>query len=448
MPAPESLRDDLARRLATAQSEWRAPSVVASVFRDGETVWEGAVGLADVESSAAATVEHAYRIGSITKTFTAVTIMQLRDEGRIDLDAPIRRYLDAYPDGPTVRQALAHLSGLQREPPGEIWETMRVPTREELVRGLAEAEQVLEPGREWHYSNLAFAALGEVVARVVGSGSFERTLRERVLRPLRLDRTRMEPGGARATPYFVDPYADRVYLEPDPEVPESTGAAGWLWSTVGDLGLWADFLAAGEEDVLARASLDEMASVHTMVDRERWTVGWGLGLELFRRGDRVLVGHGGAMPGFLAAVCVQRAERTGAAVLANTSAGAHPETLALDLACTALDALQRTPAQWAPSSVPAEVEPLLGTWWTEGDRIELSFRGGRLRLELIGAPEGRNISYLEPEGTDAWRIAEGRERGELVRAVRDDKGRVVKLYVATYPATRHPSTFGEAPRAS
>lgn len=446
MAAPDSLCDELARRLATAQAEWRAPSVVASVFRDGEALWEGAVGLADVESSAAATVEHAYRIGSITKTFTAVTIMQLRDEGRIDLDAPVRRYLDAFPDGPTVRQALAHLSGLQREPPGEIWETMEVPTRDELVVGLAEAEQVLAPGREWHYSNLAFAVLGEVVARL--GGSYERTLQEHVLGPLRLDRTRMQPEGSRATPYFVDPYADRVHLEPELEVTESTGAAGWLWSTVGDLARWADFLAVGADGVLARASLDEMASVHAMVDRDRWTVGWGLGLELFRRGDRVLVGHGGAMPGFLAAVCVHRGERTGAAVLANTSAAAQPDTLALDLACAALDALQRTPAPWVPGHVLAEIEPLLGSWWTEGERIELSFRGGRLRLELIGAPEGRNLSYLEPEGTDTWRIAEGRERGELVRAVRDEDGRVPKLYVATYPATRHPSTFGEAPRVS
>jgi CubicO group peptidase (beta-lactamase class C family) len=416
------------------------------VFRDGETLWEGAVGLADVESSAAATVEHAYRIGSITKTFTAVTIMQLRDEGRVDLDAPVRRYLDAFPDGPTVRQALAHLSGLQREPPGEIWETMRVPTREELVAGLADAEQVLEPGHTWHYSNLAFAALGEVVARV--GGSFERTLYERVLAPLRLDRTRMQPENARATPYFVDPYADRVHVEPELEVTESTGAAGWLWSTVGDLARGADFLAVGDDEVLARASLDEMAGVQTMVDPARWTVAWGLGLELFRRGDRVLVGHGGAMPGFLAAVCVHRAERTGAAVLANTSAAAQPETLALDLACAALDALPRTPVPWAPGPVPAEAEPLLGLWWTEGERIELSFRAGRLRLELIGAPEGRHLSYLEPQGADVWRIVEGRERGELVRAVRDDEGSVVKLYVATYPATRHPSTFGEAPRVS
>jgi hypothetical protein len=72
----------------------------------------------------------------------------------------------------------------------------------------------------------------------------------------------------------------------------------------------------------------------------------------------------------------------------------------------------------------------------------LSFRGGRFRAELPGGPPGRNISWLEPAGSDRWRVVEGRERGELVRAVRDDDGAVTKLYFATYPLTRAPSTFG------
>ena len=444
MSAPDQLRDELEHRLATAQAEWRAPSVVGAVFSGGEMLWQQAVGLADVESGEEATVEHAYRIGSITKTFTAVAIMQLRDEGHLELDAPIRAHLPEFPAGATVRHALSHLAGIQREPPGEIWETMRVPTRDELIAGLAEAEQVLAPGALWHYSNLAFASLGEVVARA--GTSYEGTLRERILDPLGLSRTRLRPAGARATPYFVDPYADRVRIEPDPEATESTAAAGWLWSTVGDLARWADFLCTGADGVLARTTLDEMARVQTVVDQERWTLAWGLGLELYRRGDRVLAGHGGAMPGFLATVCVDRSSRTGAAVLTNTAAGAAPETLALDLGCAALDALPHAASLWKPGEVPATVEPLLGLWWTEGARLVISYRGGRLQAELVDGPEGRRMSYLEPDGDDRWRVVEGRERGELLRAVRDEHGSVTKLYFATYPMTRHPSTFGEEAR--
>jgi CubicO group peptidase (beta-lactamase class C family) len=369
--------------------------------------------------------------------------MQLRDAGALELDAEVASYLPEFPGGPTVRQALSHLSGIQREPPGDIWETMETPSREQLVAGLADAEQVLTPGELWHYSNLAFASLGEVVARL--TGSYERTLQERILDPLALQRTAFRPDAPRAVPYFVDPYADRVRIEPDPEPTESTGASGWLWSTAGDLARWADFLCTGSEQVLARTALDEMARVQTMVDRERWTVGWGLGLELCRRGDRVLVGHGGAMPGFLAGVFVERQARVGAVVLANTAAGFDPETLALDLACAALDALPQAPTGWSPGLVPADVEPLLGLWWTEGDRLVLTYRAGRVQAELVDGPAGRNISYLEPDGVDRWRVVSGREQGELVRVVRDDTGAIVKLSFATYPVTRHPSTFGEPP---
>jgi hypothetical protein len=72
----------------------------------------------------------------------------------------------------------------------------------------------------------------------------------------------------------------------------------------------------------------------------------------------------------------------------------------------------------------------------------LSLRGGRFQAELLGGPPGRNISTFEPDGVDRWRVVKGRERGELLRAVRDDAGAVTKLYFATYPLTRAPSTFG------
>ena len=95
-----SVASELHRILATAQAERRMPSVSASVFRDGEIVWEGVLGVADVASSRAATANDVYRIGSITKTFTAVLVMQLVDAGRIELDAPLRTYLPEAPVGP------------------------------------------------------------------------------------------------------------------------------------------------------------------------------------------------------------------------------------------------------------------------------------------------------------------------------------------------------------
>jgi len=147
----QRLHSELDLLLATAQVDQRMPSVSACVFRDGEILWERVLGVADVPTSRPATADDVYRIGSITKTFTAVLVMQLVDAERLELDAPLRTYLPEAPVGPTIRMALSHLTGLQREPPGEIWESMEPPSREELIAGLEDAELVLRPAEQWHY---------------------------------------------------------------------------------------------------------------------------------------------------------------------------------------------------------------------------------------------------------------------------------------------------------
>jgi CubicO group peptidase (beta-lactamase class C family) len=438
--APELLGEELSRKLATAQAEQRMPSVSAVVFRNEEIVWREARGLADVEAGRAATYDTQYRIGSITKTFTAVGVLRLRDDGALSLDDPLTRFLPDSAHGPTIGRMLAHASGLQREPPGEIWESLQAPGREELLAGLAQAEQVLEPGAAWHYSNLAYALLGEVVARAHG-GSWEEALQERILDPLGLDRTTPDAAEPAARGYFVEPYSDAVRLQPALDL-GGAGALGKLWSTTGDLARWGAFLTRGDDRVLAASTLDEMAQVRAMVDHERWALAWGTGLALTRSGDHLFVGHGGAMPGFLAGLVVNRKTGIGAAVLTNSGAGPAPEKLALGLALAAIEALPKAPDAWAPGDVvPAAIEPLLGPWWTEGHELVLSWRGGRLEARLVDGAPGRDVSRFEPEGEDSFRVVEGRERGELLRVVRDADGVIEKLYFATYPVRREPSAF-------
>src|SRR5262245_7612751 len=97
------------------------PSVVAALVRDGEVVWSDAVGLADLETERAAPPETQYRIGSITKTFTAAAVFQLRDEGLLDLDDPVGKHVEELAvTTPAVRALLSHASGLQREQPGDM----------------------------------------------------------------------------------------------------------------------------------------------------------------------------------------------------------------------------------------------------------------------------------------------------------------------------------------
>ena len=233
MPTPETLAAELDRLLATAQAEQRMPSVSACVFRDGE-VDLGARARASPTSPRARRDERRRRTGSARsrRRSRPSSSCSSSQTGRLELEAPLRTYLPEAPVGPTIRMALSHLTGVQRSRPARSGSRCSRRSREELIAGLEDAELVLRPGEQWHYSNLVFALLGEIVMRVTGE-SYADVLQRRILDPLGLARTSLRPEAPKASPYYVDPYADTVRDEPDPEVTESTGAAGWLWSTAG-----------------------------------------------------------------------------------------------------------------------------------------------------------------------------------------------------------------------
>lgn len=440
MPAPERFR----RLLLEAQSSARLPSLGGAVFRGGDVEWSEAVGLADVEQGVEATPDTQYAVASITKTFTAASVLQLRDEGRLDLDDELSRHLPEAAHGtPTLRRMLAHASGLQREPPGEIWESLVFPAEEELLSRLAEAEQVLPPAAAWHYSNLAFALLGHVVGRVSGT-PFRDYVEQRLLRPLGLERTTWGPGDGAALPYFVEPYSDAVRREPVLELGGKGGESG-LYSTVGDLARWGAFLCDPDEAVLSPASVAELHDLQIMAEPD-WTLGWGLGVELWRRGERIFGGHTGGFPGFVSILAYSRRERIGAVLLTNSGRWSRLSQAGLDLAEAALEELAPEREAWRPEEPPPEeILPLLGRWWSEGDETIFGWREGRLEARVADAPPEREPSVFEPDGEDRFRTVSGRERGELLRVVRDEQGEVVRLYWATYPFTRAPEVFGSPP---
>jgi CubicO group peptidase (beta-lactamase class C family) len=430
------------RLVETRQAEKRLPSVSAAVFRGAETLWYGAAGLADIARNAAPTADTQYRAGSITKTFTAVLVMQLRDAGALDLDDRLETHLpEAHHGDPTIRRLLAHLSGLQREPVGEVWESLLSPTRAELLTNLAAAELVLPPNHRWHYSNLAYAVLGELVARLTG-GTWEEALQSRILGPLGLTRTTLTPVPPFAQGYFVDPYTDRAAEEPV-FVLNGVASAAELWTSAHDLARWGAFLLAPEPAVLEPETVEEMTHLHAMADQEAWTLGWGLGLMLFRRPDRVLVGHTGGMPGHIAGLAVSRKDGVGAAAFSNNSAGFASGGFTGELVDTWLEHDPAPVTPWTPGEAPPpEYEGVLGRWWTEGSEMVLTWHDGKLHGAPADAAPTQPPAVFEPAGADAFRGVSGREQGELLRVVRDEAGHVVKLYWATYPLTRGPVVFG------
>ncbi|HET7531203.1 MAG TPA: serine hydrolase domain-containing protein, partial [Mycobacteriales bacterium] len=296
---------------------------------------------------------------------------------------------------------------------------------------------VLPACRRFHYSNLAYALLGLAAERVAGAPWFE-LVGQRLLAPLSMTETGLQPVTDAATGAFVNPYTDVAVAE-QPVDARAVAPAAQLWSTVGDLARWTAFLAEPDPAVLAAESVAEMATLAVLADPVRWTLGYGLGLMLHRRGDRVLAGHAGAMPGFLADLMVAREEKVGAVVLTNTGDGADPVDLAGRLVEIVLDEEPVEPPEWTPGTAPPpDVAELVGTWWLEGQEFTFRWRDGRLEARRRGAPDWAEPSTFERLDHDRWRTLGAGEVGEVLRVVRDGSGAVAELRWASYKVTRDP----------
>jgi hypothetical protein len=146
-----------------------------------------------------------------------------------------------------------------------------------------------------------------------------------------------------------------------------------------------------------------------------------------------------SLPGYRAGLLISRTTGVGAVVLANTSAGTDPFLLAGDLVEVVLDADPPSRPPWRPGPpVPAELDGLLGRWWSEGQEYVFRFVGGRLEARAATAPADQPPAVFAVEGRDLLLTVSGREVGEELRIVRDDHGQPVRLYWATYPFSRLP----------
>jgi CubicO group peptidase (beta-lactamase class C family) len=447
----------LERAVRKVQAEARVPAISVAVHRPDRDPWTLQVG-ASGNPGHPLDAGSRFRIGSVTKTFTAVLVMQARDDGLLDLDDPIATHLDVPAHGTaTIRRLLSHTSGLQREPYGDVWDLLVAPDDAALLADLARTERVLPNNRRYHYSNLGLAVLGQLVAKLRG-GTWASVLQEQILTPLGLDATSVEPTTDAAVGYLVDAYSDAARPEPQLDM-GGAGPAAQLWSTAGDMARWAAFLAGPEiidpgALVLAPETLDEMRWPQTTTDETLWAGGFGLGLILEPQGKRVLhVGHDGAMPGFLAGVYGRRGGEgnpgaLGAAVLASSGTAIETIELVHELLAIAVDADPAEIRPWSPGrAAPESYKSVLGPWWGEGFAHHFSWHDGALQARGADAPADRPPSIFKPlpDQPDLLRTVSGREAGELLRLTRDAEGQVVRMHWATYRFTRLQETFDGIP---
>ncbi|GAB2933486.1 serine hydrolase domain-containing protein [Rhodococcus aerolatus] len=418
-------------RLAREQAASRLPSVVAGVVRDGALAWHGGAGLV---GGATPGPDTQYRCGSITKTFVAVQVLRLRDEGRVDLADRVEQHLPGTGVGhATLAQLLSHTAGLPAETAGPWWERSPGTTYAELAA--SSTTPLCRPGRRFHYSNVGFGLLGELVARHRGVPWHE-ALADEVLAPLGMGRTTTGPVAPAADGVAVHPHADVRHPEPAHDA-AAMGPAGQLWSTVADLGRWAAFWAGDTGGVLAADTLAEMVEPQALDDRpgQPWGAAHGLGVQVWNDGGRRSRGHGGSMPGFLAALTVDDASGDGVVVLANATAG-----LSAGLPADLLGVLHAheppVPAPWTPAAVPASTLTLLGTWyWGPRPLVLSALPGGGLDLAPVG---GGRASRFTPAGEEAWTGRDGYYAGEALRVHRRADGTLSHLDLASFVLTREP----------
>ena len=302
----------------------RMPGAAWGIVVDGELAHAGATGYRDLTSKAAANPDTVFRIASMTKSFTAMAILKLREEGKLGLDDPAERYVPelkslAYPtdDSPriTIRHLLTHAEGFPEDNPwGDRQLAITPPQMRGMLRGGIPFSN--PPGVAYEYSNYGFAILGLVIGRASGN-SYNDYLRTRILEPLRMTATTMEPSGVPADRLARGYRSEAEGWTEEPLLADGAfGPMGGMLTSVRDLSRYVGvFLGAwpprdGPETApLSRAALREMQQIHrfsgaaTTRDPERGVqmnaAGYGYGLRAWQTCTfRHIVAHSGGLPGF------------------------------------------------------------------------------------------------------------------------------------------------------
>ena len=460
---PGNLADAFDRLAADLLQRHDLTGAMFGVVHDHALVWSR--GLGSPDRARPLDERTLSRVASITKTFTATAIVQLRDQGKLRLDDPLVAHVPELgavrnPFGPiedvTLRKLLCHHAGIMGEPPTGHWQSLRFPTRDEVLRSLPRVEVVIPPGSAFKYSNLGYTLLGEVVERASGRPVLD-YLRAELLEPLGMADATFAPTDADrpriASGHLAHPFED--VAEPAPPSPtHGMAAAAELYASVHDLARWLSlqFRTGAPEradgQVLAGPSLAEMHRPQYV--EPDWGVGYCLGWRANRSGDRIWHGHGGGLPGFRSQILFNVPARVGAIVLIDGMGPA--DRIALELANRAADLLSDlSPAPSPPGAAPtpAHLRRFLGLyrWVHFGDVASVEYRGGRLALVggSVNPAPGTPPCPLDPtDDPTVFMVRAGRYAGERLTFGVSDDGRVTGFSAAGFSYVRLAGRAGEA----
>ncbi len=316
---------ELQRIIQHEMADKLLPALSIALVDGQEIVWARGFGFADPEQKIPATAATVYRVGSLSKLFTDIGIMQLVEKGEINLDAPITQYLPEFqPKNPfdkpiTLRQLMSHRAGLVREPPVGNYFDDTQPTLAATVRSLNNTELVYAPETRTKYSNAGIAVAGFVLERVKQE-PYSDYLKRMVLLPIGLQRSSFLPeveiskNLARA---YMWGYDNRQFVAPDLQL--GMAPAANMYSTVTDLGQFMKVLfnrgKNGAQQILKPETLELMWMPQFAPPGQKQ--GFGIGFAIGEIDGRRSIGHGGAMYGFATQISALPDEKLG--VIAVTS---------------------------------------------------------------------------------------------------------------------------------
>jgi CubicO group peptidase (beta-lactamase class C family) len=311
-------------------------SVTAGVVVGKQLIWSKSYGEADMEKKIPADAETVYRLGSITKMFTALMLEQLVEAGKVHLSDPVEKYFPEikavqgrFPDAPpiTLIQLATHTSGLDREPddievatagPVADWEKT-------LIAALPHLRYQFEPGTQFFYSNMGYAILGAALSRAAGESYLE-YVPKHIFEPLGMTHSALELN-SQILPHLSKGYA---VMGPNGEVDSETPARenekgrgykvpnGAAYTTVGDLARFASFLMGqGPASVLKTSSLDRFQKEIIVPANIDLTDGYGVGFQVDKHDNYVAFGHGGSVAGYTAMLLINRQKGIGVIVFSN-----------------------------------------------------------------------------------------------------------------------------------
>ncbi len=366
------------------------PGAAVIITDDGKVVYAAGQGLADLEAKRPITPDTVFRLGSITKQFSAAVMLQLVKEGKVSLDDPLSKYLPSFPKpgaDATIAQLLNHTVGVQSYTGIPGWmaqeaNTNRPYTTEQMIALFKDLPAPSKPGEKWDYNNSGYVLVGAVIEAVTGKPWHE-AVEERIARPLGLRTIRYGVGEERIAK-MAKGYTDG---EKGPELARkihmsAPHAAGALIGSVEDLAKWAD--ALHDKKVVDGELYARMTAPTKMADGKDVPYGFGLGVEKVR--GRAAIGHGGGIFGFSTDSLYIPEEDIFVAVFANSDDPATPPGVAAQrLAALAMG--KPFPSFEKAAADPASVEPLFGVYkLAEGER-RFYARDGKLFTRRSGAPE-------------------------------------------------------------